>query len=596
MVPKLDPDKCRVRNLKAAAEGRSAVPMTLKDGPPPPPDGYAVTRSSGALPANPAAALAMVNERLAESNMPPLEADQVLFCYPEAANQNYVHKYSMFLGLSTLKNIVASAQEGVSFMNSHRTGGMSTPTELPYGSTFCGSLQTLIGPSGEKTYRAVLGVYFQKGLYPNGTAGPSTDDMHAAIKGGTIGDVSVGMKPSNVEVCICDVCGRDTQEMDEDGAGYICPHLPGTHKSMTAEEVKAQKARGVPDGTATYTLENGDINEVSAVFAGALPGAGFRKARKMVRLGQLGADDYTEVRRSMACLRLTAAEEGRFFSAREDHHRFTPDQPAAPPASEAETVPVDPVPATIAAADQPPEGTHAMAHPTLTLADVIAAWKGLGQAVPLADLAKQLGVEIPASTPPAGGAASAANPTPATFTQQPVNHNTAAQLSPLEIEVQQLREQLEMNTRQQKDNDARQHAQMVKMTSDAWVDSVIRMGRATPAERVELVSLYCTAANDDRVSPVQVPYRDPKDNSVKQGSRVDVLKASIDRRQATATSREVVAGNGEYQEMALSTINNAEAPTGEQAQLESIYSQAAAWGTRRNGANGTGPRGAAAAR
>jgi hypothetical protein len=83
------------------------------------------------MPANDTEALAMLNQRLSSEGLEPVPADKALFVYPEAANRNYISKYNMFLGLSTLKNIAATGQAGVSFMNSHRTGGTSTPAELP---------------------------------------------------------------------------------------------------------------------------------------------------------------------------------------------------------------------------------------------------------------------------------------------------------------------------------------------------------------------------------------------------------------------------------------------------------------------------------
>jgi len=47
---------------------------------------------------------------------------------------------------------------------------------------------------------------------------------------------------------------------------------------MSTAEIKAQKVRGVPNGEASYSLRDAICGEVSAVYDGAVPGAGYLKS------------------------------------------------------------------------------------------------------------------------------------------------------------------------------------------------------------------------------------------------------------------------------------------------------------------------------
>lgn len=222
----------------------------------------------------------------------PLTAEQVYLHYAEAANTNFVEDRYLFLDRSTLRNIAKCGSMGVAFMNSHRTGGMSHPSELPFGRTFAGRYEEYTDAGGQLAARALVGVYLLRGLKPNGDQGPSTDDLHQLIDGGTLFDVSVGLYGGEA---ICDVCGNDLDEYDQRG-GYVCPHVPGTNYSMSAAEIATQKARGVGDGKASYSLCNSSMGEVSAVYDGAVPGAGFRKALSFAREGRFSSADLISCR------------------------------------------------------------------------------------------------------------------------------------------------------------------------------------------------------------------------------------------------------------------------------------------------------------
>jgi len=209
-----------------------------------------------------------------------LQQGSVYALFMEAANDTFIPDRFMFLTPGTLQNVAKDGETGVAFMNSHRTGGMSHPTELPFGRTFAGQFMDT-GTGDERNCRAMLGAYMLAGAYPNGTGGPSTDDLFSMIQAGTLFDVSVGLYGGQA---ICDICGL------EPGDGWTdteCVHCPGTTWGMTPAEVKAQAKRGVTDGCASYSLDGARLGEVSAVYDGAVPGAGFRKAIALSRNGKL---------------------------------------------------------------------------------------------------------------------------------------------------------------------------------------------------------------------------------------------------------------------------------------------------------------------
>lgn len=286
-IPKLDHERCEQRNRIAAKRGGvNAVPFRfLGDGPMAAPNMGRVAK-----PMSDTEALALINA--ARPGMEPLGPEDVFIHYAEAANSNFVPDRYCFLSNSTLRNIASNAADGFAFMNSHRTGDLSHPSELPYGRTFWGRYEA------EGDYeRSLVGFYMlaRQGtseggygpVYPNGQNGPSTADLHAGIDGGTIFDVSVGLYGG---MAVCDVCGNDLMDYD------ACDHYPGTAYHMSEEEIAAQQMRGVPDGAASYTLDDAYCGEVSAVYDGAVPGAGFRKTVPALKNGRLGKQAAAQAR------------------------------------------------------------------------------------------------------------------------------------------------------------------------------------------------------------------------------------------------------------------------------------------------------------
>jgi hypothetical protein len=313
-MPKFDRSKCAQRRwIAARRDGVNATPVKfLKSAPP---AGGRVLDEDGFIPQNDMEALAIINGlRQGET---PLSLNDVWIHYAEAANDNFIGDRYAFLSERTLRNIAADARAGFAFMNSHRSGGLSTPAELPFGRTFTGRFEMFDGPDGPAK-RAIVGFYMTRGIHPNGTSGPSTDDLHASIDARTIFDVSVGLWGGSA---VCDVCGVDLYAQDDKGH-YTCPHVPGSHASMTPEEITAQEERGVTGGKASYTLDNARCSEVSAVYDGAVPGAGFQKAFAMAP--NLSPDQWLEVEESFAALFTTNQEN-------EPMAEMKPGDPAAQP-------------------------------------------------------------------------------------------------------------------------------------------------------------------------------------------------------------------------------------------------------------------------
>lgn len=264
MPPKpFDRERCEKRNRVAARrDGVEAVPVAFLRGAAK--VGEGVTAALGTLPHDEAEALQRINAIRGE-DAEPLTEEDVYVHYAEAANSAFIGDRYAFLSTRTLKNIVRDAQAGFAFMNSHRTGGLSHPSELPFGRTFCGRWER----AEDGSERALIGFYMRRGVAPNGANGPTSDDLHKGIDAGTIFDVSVGLWGGDY---VCDVCGGDLSDWES------CPHVPGTTYDMDAEAQAAQAARGVTGGRASYTIDNARCGETSAVYDGAVPGAGFRKA------------------------------------------------------------------------------------------------------------------------------------------------------------------------------------------------------------------------------------------------------------------------------------------------------------------------------
>lgn len=294
----IEPEKCAQRNrIAAKRDGVDAAPVSLLQSAPAETQDPKVITARGKLPKDDAEAVEVINSR--RPGAEPLTADQLHIHYLEAASSRYIGDRYMFLDAKTLRNIADGARDGFAFMNSHRTGDVSTPSELPFGRTFAGRYEHFIDTDGQQRQRSLLGVYMLRDIKPNGENGPSTDDLSAAIKAGTVFDVSMGLYGGTR---VCDVCGNELNARDPETREYLCPHAPGTHRHMDSAARETQKAKGVPGGHATYSLVDATPGEVSAVYDGAVPGAGFRKAIGLSRENRLSKSDVLEARAAYSAL------------------------------------------------------------------------------------------------------------------------------------------------------------------------------------------------------------------------------------------------------------------------------------------------------
>jgi len=298
MIEGFNKDKCLRRNRIAAVRGKVEsstfrVAASLSG---------AIVTATGEVPEG-EAALAKINALL-PAGVNPLTLDQVWILPPmEAANSNLIPDRFGFFATSTLANIASDGAKGIAFMNSHRTGDISTPAELPFGKTFAGRYEAVVGDDGKVFERAVLGVYMLRGIRPNGSDGPSTDDLYRMITGGQVNDVSVGLFRGTAGQAICNVCG-------EDYLGYDCDHYAGTTEYMSDDQIQEQTNAGIPSGKASYTLHDYELSEVSGVYDGAVPGAGFAKGlAAFTQLSPEGREQFRELFRDLLDESISPPEE-----------------------------------------------------------------------------------------------------------------------------------------------------------------------------------------------------------------------------------------------------------------------------------------------
>lgn len=294
----LNKERCdRRRSIAATRFGVDAVPLRFRGhSVAEANEGWTVLNSIGEVPENPKDAIALINANL-PAGSDALSAEDVFIHVYEAANDNYVADRSCFLAESTLRNIAADAEHGAAFMNSHRTGDMSAPSELPYGQSFAGQYQEGIDGEGRLSKRALIAVYMARDIQPNGQAGPSTTDLDRMFSTGALKDVSVGLRKGER---LCDICGNPFGYGDgayDKKGRKLCRHAMGTTRNMTPEQVKGQQDRDPRNekGVASYTMHNARLGELSAVYDGAVPGAGIRQVLSLAKSGEMSKDDVREM-------------------------------------------------------------------------------------------------------------------------------------------------------------------------------------------------------------------------------------------------------------------------------------------------------------
>lgn len=194
----------------------------------------------------------------ARANDPTIFDELDPFFWAAIISNTRLDSYWTHMARSTLDNFARGAIDGVSFQNSHRW------MELPLGASLTGRVEEL--DSG--LVQVVSDFYTLVGLQLNEL---STDQFIRGVRSGVVKDVSVGFSGGHR---ICDICGNNYLD-------YMrCPHFAGKVYEIEEHGVVRQVR-------ATVTIEEANLNEVSAVYDGATPGAVILKARSAAADGRL---------------------------------------------------------------------------------------------------------------------------------------------------------------------------------------------------------------------------------------------------------------------------------------------------------------------
>lgn len=190
-----------------------------------------------------------------------LDTNEPYIWSAEVSNQN-VDSYFTRMHKSSLKNYAADAIAGLSFMNSHRTGGRSA-AELPLGRSFDAKFTDGVNARTDETF------YTLKDL---NLTGLSTNDFINGMRSGVVRDVSIGFYGGEYR---CSICNRDWMN------DWDCPHWPGTEYAVKDKDGKDTGEKQL----AILWVHDAHQAEVSAVYDGACPGAMISRTQGMLEAG-----------------------------------------------------------------------------------------------------------------------------------------------------------------------------------------------------------------------------------------------------------------------------------------------------------------------
>jgi hypothetical protein len=193
------------------------------------------------------------------------------FVWSAQVSNTNVDTYFTRMDPSSLKNFEADAQAGISFMNSHRTGGIATDAELPMGRSFDAKFT---GASTAGPARVDESFYTLAGLAPNGAGSLTTDQFIANMRSGIGRDVSVGFYGGWYR---CSICNANMMR------DHACMHWPGFSYPVLDSKGNATGE----DQTAIAWIHDAHQAEASLVFDGATPGCMTLKAKRMAETGLL---------------------------------------------------------------------------------------------------------------------------------------------------------------------------------------------------------------------------------------------------------------------------------------------------------------------
>ncbi len=174
---------------------------------------------------------------------------------------NRLDGYFTRMAPDTITNFVNGAREGVSFQDSHET------RELGLGRTLYAEKEEV----GDLV-RGFADIFTLPGL-------PDLDEFIYRYRAGIAKDVSVGFSGGQF---MCSICNQSIWD-------WRCPHCPGIEYDV--EEVNAKgevisKSRQL----AFAWVRGATLNEISAVYKGATPGAAILKAQREAAGGRMTPD------------------------------------------------------------------------------------------------------------------------------------------------------------------------------------------------------------------------------------------------------------------------------------------------------------------
>jgi hypothetical protein len=294
------------------------------------------------------------------------------FVWSAQVSNTNVDTYFTRMDPSSLKNFEADAQAGISFMNSHRTGGIATDAELPMGRSFDAKFT---GASTAGPARVDESFYTLAGLAPNGAGSLTTDQFIANMRSGIGRDVSVGFYGGWYR---CSICNANMMR------DHACMHWPGFSYPVLDSKGNATGE----DQTAIAWIHDAHQAEASLVFDGATPGCMTLKAKRMAETGLLKPEaiDLLEQRYRMRLPHPARSFAGAEIPTPPKEERMEPLTP-----EEMATIRLTLTEAGVGAEDAVPMGVRALVDEVKTLRTAGAeATATIERLAPLADEAERL--------------------------------------------------------------------------------------------------------------------------------------------------------------------------------------------------------------
>lgn len=204
------------------------------------------------------------------------------FSWRAESSSGRLDSYFTRMHSTSLKNYVEDAISGVMFLDSH------VRRQLGYGQSFWGSFESGTPEDEENPPKALLDFFTIPDVKLNSV---DTNSFIDAVRAGVIRDVSIGFNPGTVE---CNICGNDPFDWWDSE----CIHIPGAYYDSKGKMV-TKSTKGALQAFAW--IKDARLNEVSAVYDGATPGAHILKAQYLAEAGQLARAMIPMLERQLRC-------------------------------------------------------------------------------------------------------------------------------------------------------------------------------------------------------------------------------------------------------------------------------------------------------